>query len=268
MTLKAILSSLDGLSESVAANYTAQDGRFFLQVEPVDGHSLEDDAGLKSSLSKERANVKTLQGTLQDFEGLDAVAARDALGKMSEMATWTPEDKVREQIEAREKTITAKHAAEMEKSASDANGLRSQLEQQLIRNAAIEAITKLNGNVDLLLPHIESQTRMDMVAGKYVAQVVDDSGTPRVSMAPGSVDGMTIDELVNSMRDSESYSPAFAGTGATGSGAAGSTSAGSGGAGTRKLTWDEAHNPSAYRAAKEAAESAGSNLQIGEFKEG
>ena len=192
---------------------------------------------------------------------MDADEARNALSKMSEVANWTPEDKVREQIEAQAKQLTARHSQETEKLTSELDGIKSQLQETLIRNSAIEAITAHKGNVNLLLPHIEAQTRMEFVDGKFVAQVIDENGVPRVSMATGSTDNMSIDELVSSMKSNESYMPAFAGSGATGSGATGS-STGSVQNGTRQMSWQEAHDPQAYRAAKEAANNAGSDLVI------
>ena len=265
MALKAIIDSLDGVPEGVAAHYTEKDGKFILGVDPVDGFALEDISGLKSSLAKERKNVKDLNAKDSAFGDLDPEIAKDAIGMVDEMATWTPDEKVREQILAKEKQLITKHAKEMEGLNASTEMIRTQLEDQLIKVAAVEAITEAGGNVALLLPHIEGQTRMEMVDGKYVAQVIDENGSPRVSMKAGSVDGMTIGELVSNLRDSDSYSPAFAGSGASGSGAAGSSSTGSGASGSYKLTWEEAHDPNAYRAAKEAAKSAGSTVEVQPF---
>jgi hypothetical protein len=263
MALNAILDSLDGLSEDLASAYTEKDGRFYLDVTPVDGFSLEDVAGLKSSLAKERTNARSLS---KQYEGIDAEAARDALSRFEEIANWTPDEKIAEQMAAREKQLHGKHQGEMARIMGESGDMRAQLEQHLVKSVAMQALQSAGGNADLLMPHIMGQTRMELVDGKFVAQVVDDKGVPRVSMKQGSTDNMGIAELVESMRNAESFSPAFAGSGATGSGSAGSASAGRGGSGM-KLSWEDAHDPAKYRAARDAAEKAGRTLQVGEFGE-
>ena len=267
MALNAILNSLDGVDSSIASLYVEKDGIYILDVAPVNGFSLENVVGLKSSLSKERENAKSAANQLKSFDGLDADDARNALTKLGEMNDWTPDDKVKELMEAREKQLFGKHSNEMTAVNGQLTNVTTQLENQLIRNAAIEAITAQKGNVELLLPHIEKQTRMEMNGDKFSAVVVDDNGAPRVSMQTGSVANMSIPELVESMKASDSYSPAFAGSGAAGSGAAGS-STGGGTGGSHSLSWADAKNPDNYRAAKVAAEKAGSNLEINSYEQG
>jgi len=267
LALPAIIDSLDSVHHELAEHYQAgQDGRFYLAVNPSEGRSLEDVSGLKSSLAKERANVRKLTQKVGLYDGLDPDSARDALGKIEDMANWTPNEKAKETMEARERQLANKHKLDMEKVNEDLSAMRSRLENQLIKAAASIAIQGAGGNVELLMPHIERQTRMERVDGDFHAVVIDDTGTPRLSMKPGSVDGMDIEELVSSMRDNETYSPAFSGSGATGSGARSSTP-GRGGTARHNLSWEQAHDPKAYRAAKEAAESAGSDLHIPTFDE-
>lgn len=266
MVLKAILTDLSGLDEATASHYIEKDGQYYLNVEPVNGVALEDVSGLKSSLMKERQNSKDARASLSLFEGVNPDEAKMALSKMDEVANWTPDEKVKEQIEAQARQLQDKHQAQTDKLNNEINTMKGQLQQTLVKTAAMEAITAEGGNVDLLMPIVEQQIRMDSVDGKYIAQVVDENGVPRVSMAQGSVDNMSIAELVSTMKSSERYMPAFAGSGATGSGATGS-STGGGTIGSKSLSWEEAHDPASYRAAKEAAETAGSELNIQSFDE-
>ena len=127
MALKAVLDNLDGLDEGVASLYSEVEGRFVLAVEPVDGFSLENVSGLKSSLMKERQNAKTVTAKLQAFGEMDAEDARNAMEKFGEMSNWTPEDKVREQIAEREKQLVRKHGNEMEKVSGEVSTIRGQL---------------------------------------------------------------------------------------------------------------------------------------------
>ena len=252
MALKALLDNLDGVDESIASLYTEQNGRYVLGVEAVDGYALEDIGGLKSSLAKERKNARDANTQLLKFGDID---------------NWSPDDKVKEQIANREKVLTAKFTKDMEAANGELATVRGQLENQLIHNTAMEALTELGGNAQLLMPHITSQTKLELIDGKYVAQVIDENGVPRVSMKTGSMDSMSVGELVSSMRDSETFAPAFAGSGATGSGTSGS-SVGSNASGKNlNMTWEQAHDVDSYRAMRQQAESAGSQINIQSFDE-
>ena len=265
MALKALLDNLDGVDESIASLYTEQNGRYVLGVEAVDGYALEDIGGLKSSLAKERKNARDANTQLLKFGDIDPDTAIDAIGKLGDIDNWSPDDKVKEQIANREKVLTAKFTKDMEAANGELATVRGQLENQLIHNTAMEALTELGGNAQLLMPHITSQTKLELIDGKYVAQVIDENGVPRVSMKTGSMDSMSVGELVSSMRDSETFAPAFAGSGATGSGTSGS-SVGSNASGKNlNMTWEQAHDVDSYRAMRQQAESAGSQLNIQSF---
>jgi len=263
MALKAILNSLEGLAPELAEHYTEEGGRFVLAVSAAEGYALENVAGLKSSLAKERENVKKMAAASKAYEGLDPAEAREAIAKVGEMADYTPEEKVREIVAAKEKQLAAKHGAELEKVAAEEAAIKSQLENNLVKAAAVEALNAHSGNVELLLPHVMQKARMVKgTEGKYIAEVIDANGTPRVTMAAGSTAPMGIEELVTEMRENAAYAPAFAGSGATGSGAASSTAAGGSTGGRFTISQDEARNPETYRAARAAAEKAGSTLEI------
>lgn len=263
MKLKAVLTSLEDLSDELKALYEEKDGKFYLQVEPVEGWSLEDVQGLKSSLAKERENVGKLEADLKKFEDIDPKKARDALSKVEEMAGWTPEEKVREQIEAREKKLVEKHSRELEERDSKVSTLTTQLEKHLVESAATAALTKHKGNVELLLPHVRSQVRVEAdKEGNFTARVVGPDGTPRLSPKQGSTDQMSIDELVETMREMPTYAAAFEGTGASGSGAGGSTGRSGSQSGPHRISYKDAKEPRKYRAAKERAEKAGATLEV------
>lgn len=222
MALKAMLESLDGIDESLRSHYAEQDGKFVLDVEPVGTVALEDVGGLKSSLGKEREDRRKLERQLEAFKDIDPAKAREALEKVGEMADWTPEDKVREQIAAREKQLLEKHAKEIEARDSSVKHLTAQIEKHLVEAAATSALGKHKGNVELLLPHVKAHTRVEKDAdGNFVARVVGPDGNVRVTMKQGSTDPMGIDEFVGSMRENPTFAPAFEGTGQSGSGASG-----------------------------------------------
>jgi hypothetical protein len=265
MALKAKINAdaHKALDPATQALYTEIEGGFILAVDSVDGWALEDVADLKNALAAERTNVKTVKNKLSMFGDIDPTDAKTALSQLDKINNWKPDEKVQAQIEAREKQLIEKHTKESGTLTTERDDLRKQLEAQLIDNAGMLALTKHKGSVELLLPHIRTSTRIERGDdGKYVARIVDGKGNTRISTKSGSTDPMSIDELVESMRDHETFKPAFAGTGASGTGATGGSNAGSKGA--HVISSQDARNPAMYRAAKEAAAKAGASLSINE----
>lgn len=223
MLAKLNQEAYDALPESInpKAEYKKQDdGTFLADITAVDGHALEDVSGLKSSLSKTLEREKVANKKLKEFEGIDPAKAREAIGKIKEVADWTPEQKVKEQIEAITKQLTEKHAGELGEKETVASTLKTQLEKVLIEASAIKAIIENKGSVDLLLPHVLKFTRMRKSDnGEFISEVVDAEDNVRISMKQGSTSPMPISELVSEMKSNKTFAPAFDGTGASGSGA-------------------------------------------------
>lgn len=226
MALKAIVTSLDGLPDSVATEYAKndEDGRFYLQVDPVDGHALEDVAGLKNTLSgiqKERTEARE---RLKRFDGLDPDKAREDRARVEEMADWTPDDKVKQLMADQNKQVMEKHAAEMEAERAKSAKSREQLGKLLVQGEAHAALSRhkmAKGGAELLMPHIVSQVKLVAnEAGDLIPRVMSADGTERISLKPNSgATPMGIEELVETMKDSDTFALAFAGSGASGSGA-------------------------------------------------
>jgi len=262
MALKALLDNLDGLPADVAKEYTkGDDGKFRLQVTPVGGLALEDVEGLRTALGKERENVRKASESLAAFKDIDPSKARDALAKVGEMANWTPEQKVKEQIEAVKAQIVEAHGKEKATLEKRLAGYQKQLTGALITAAATAAIAGHKGIPELLLPHVERQTRMrESDNGQFVVEVIDKDGNPQVD---GKGNAMSIEQLVEKMKSSEVYARAFDGSGAKGSGATnGGGGSGAKGSGSFKISSTDAKDTSKYRAAREAAEKAGQPLEI------
>lgn len=223
MALAALVSKEDHakLPEGIRGEYAEKDGKFVLQVTAVDGYALEDVSGLKTALGRERDTKASLEKSMKAFEGMDAAAAKAALAKVGEMANWTPEGKVKEQIEALKAQLVEKHLKELGEKDGLLKTRTSQLHEVLVTSAATEAIAKAGGNLKLLLPHVERQIKADEVNGKMVAIVVDENGTTRISPKAGTTSPMTIMELVETMKLSQDYAVAFPGSGASGTGGKG-----------------------------------------------
>lgn len=138
MALKALLNSLEGLTDEIKAHYTKTgDGNFRLDVTPTGGLALE-----------------------------------------------------------------------------DVKGLTAQLATVMIDQAATKAIADRKGSIDLLLPHVRASSRLKTDGdGEFYIEVVDAAGIPQIGNAKG--DPMTIDQFVESMRQSDVFVRAFDGSGAS-----------------------------------------------------
>ena len=225
MALNAVVTDIESVPEEVRSFYKpSEDGtKHILDVQGAEGYELENTSALRSALGKERQSVADLSKRLKTYDGLDPDAARTALSKVEEIASFDPEQKVQEALEQRQKQLLQKHAQEIENVQKERDVLLSELEQNLITSAATKAIANSKGSVDLLLPHVKNQTRMRRLeTGQYIAEVVDSAGTPRIGDAQGNP--MTIPQLIEEMKTSEAFMRAFEPSGATGTGATGTTS--------------------------------------------
>jgi hypothetical protein len=226
MALKALLESLDGLPEAVAAEYTKrEDGKFVLNVEKVaDGDNGELELApvskLKSALEAERTNVRNANAKLAAFKDLDPVKAKEALGKVAEMQTWKPETEVENRIKLLKEELATANKTEKEALQKRISRAEAQLKKTLVTNVAVAAIQKAKGSVTLLLPHVERSIRMreqDSEDQPYLVEVVNEKGD--VAVGDGAGNPMTIDQLVAKFQASDEFAPAFAPSGASGSGA-------------------------------------------------
>jgi hypothetical protein len=218
MALKAILENLDGLSEEIRKEYKQRDdGKYILDVMSVDGLELAEVSKLQSALSKERENNRKANEKLKAYEDLDPAKAREAIKKVEEMATWEPEQKVKEQIEAVKSQMMDAHGKEKAKLQERLDKLSKSLEEAMIISVASQELAKEKGSVRLLMPHIRQQTRLREADGKFVVEVMGSDGNPRLTGSDGHP--MSISELVAEMKTQNDFASAFEGTGATGSGA-------------------------------------------------
>lgn len=226
MALKAILDSLDGLPDAVKAEYKEADGKFVLDVTPVDGYALENTKGLKTALEKERSERRKASERLQLIGDHDPEVIREAISRLDELKTFDPDKKVSEAIKTREAQIVELHKKELGKVSSKAEAYRRHLEKVLIDQAAERAILEAKGNTKLLLPHVKSSIRVREDGDRFFAEVVNENGDARI----GDKDGqpMTISQLVEELRSSPDFASAFSAGDTRGSGSSGSNGSRSG----------------------------------------
>ncbi len=244
MALRAILDSLDGLPADVAQEYAKDEtsGKFRLSVEPVDGFELDNVTGLKNALGAARGEKDTLEAKLREFGDISPSKARDGLAALRKLEKLDPNadvDKiVQTKLDAQLEQIKSKHGEEIGKRDKDLTRLRSIVEQQLIDNAAKNAILEAKGDPLLLLPHVKSSMKLrELEDGSFSVQIVDDKGNPRIKDSQGAL--MGVQDLVAEMRGHSSFARAFEATGKTGAGTAAS-GAGQGGGGKLRSTMSAA----------------------------
>lgn len=243
MALKALLDNLDGLNEAIQAEYTkTDDGKFRLNVEPVGGMALENVEGLKSTLGKVKRERDDFKSKVANFGDLDPDKARDALVKVEELSAIDPEkeaDKLaNKKVEAMKTQLAEKHAAELKTSIDKNDSLTHQLEGVMIDQAATKSIADRKGSIDLLLPHVRSQARLKTRDdGAFFVEVIDDHGNPRIGDSNGNA--MTIDQLVESMSQSDAFARAFDGSGASGGGAASNSGSTANRGGAKTIRFDD-----------------------------
>lgn len=226
MALKAILEKIEDAPESLREHYVAgsadngTEGKFVLRVEPVGGFALEDVAGLKSALGKERSTRERLERDVVKFKDIDPDKARDALTKLEELASIDPAkeaDRIANtKFEAAKAQLLDKHTGEI-KSRDDRIGFLSRtVESLLVDAAATAALAEAKGSVELLLPHVRAHARVKEADGRFTVEIVDADGNARIGDSKGAP--MDIKGLVAEMKASDSFGRAFEASGQSGSG--------------------------------------------------
>lgn len=217
MALKAILDSIDSLPDAIKAEYrpgTADEkleGKFVLAVDAVSGFALENVDGLKSALGSERQTRQQLEGKITAFGDLDPVKVKTDLEKYEALKAIDPKQEAGKlaeaQFESAKAQLIAQHQQELEPLKGETQKLRGEVSKLLVDAAAVTALSNAKGSTDLLLPHVQRHTRVAEKDGKFVVEVIDGSGVPRIGDSQGNP--MTIDQLVSEMKKDSKFARAF-----------------------------------------------------------
>lgn len=196
MPLPATVDALDELPEPVRAYYLeTDDGRWRLDAEGV-----EDVAGLKSALEKERAERKALKAALADRDAQDPQGAGE--GDVPASETTDPEaDPVTDPAS------DAPSDAPLD-APSDSPGAPAReaaIAARLIEAEARSAIRAAHGVPELLLPVVTARLSLDG-DGQVVATGEDGGAT-------------SVERIVEALRADPTYGRAFDASGKGGSGA-------------------------------------------------
>lgn len=218
MALKAKLDKLDGLDDAAKALYKQDGEHFILDVEPTDGFALENVTALKTALQRERDSAEEASKKAKAFDGLDPSKAREALEKVEKMRDWTPDEKVKDLLEARTKELAEKLNGEKSELEAKLNTYRTNYEAVTLDAALKDAASKAKFISPALAPklfrdavklHETEQGLLPVVLGKdgKPAQVVENNGTVRFQ---------TIEEYVAEMAKTDEFAPLVAANSATG----------------------------------------------------
>lgn len=219
MALKAMVKSLDGLNDAQKALYRQEGDHFLLDVEAVDGWELTG-SGLKNALQREREAREAAEKRAEAFKDIDPDKAREALGKVESMKNWTPDEKVKEQIEQRTREVAAAKDQEIGQLKGSLDLYRKGYETLTVEKALTESLEKHR----FLAPKVAVKLFRDSVAlvekdGQISVAVIGTDGKPatRVDAKTGDIKALSIDEYIAEQAKRPEFAELIKGNNASGS---------------------------------------------------
>lgn len=198
------------------------DGTFTLDTDI----EVEDVAGLKSALKKERQTVKDLSKKIKAFGDLTVEELEDLRDKAEAVNDSEEVKKLNKDLQ--------KATKEREAAQTRADKLWKKLEVVTLKADAVTAISDAGGEPDVLLPHVLGRAALTEEDDEFVTVVRDEAGEP---LMKGGKAG-TLADVVAELKAKPKFAGAFSGTGASGSGAR-ATTTGGGAPATGTKTVDE-----------------------------
>jgi hypothetical protein len=218
MALKARVASLDEVAEPHRSEYKpAEGGGFVLDLDGVDDHPSV--RGLKSAHERQKDENARIK---QRWAGLPDDLTTDRVKELLEADKTAKEKNARAagEFDNLKAQLLETHTQEKGVLEGKIKTRDGQIERLVGRNAAAEALAKVGGRVKVMMPHVMGFVTVieDTESGEFHAVVVDDKKKPRYSKkTPG--EPMSIEELVEEMKEDPEYAANFDGAGASGSGA-------------------------------------------------
>ena len=205
IALQEILATLPEGSEELATQITSTfDDLLQSTVTASVATAVETEvAGLKKKNGELLGKNKALKET-QLPNGFDAERYQNLIDAESAREHKSLEDK-QAWDKLREKLIE-KHQDERKQDSTANKMLRGALDKVLVDNLATSAISKAEGNVALLLPHVKSYLTVVEKDGEFVTRVLDSEGTPRID---DKGEAFSVTALVNEMKANDTFAPAF-----------------------------------------------------------
>ncbi len=275
MVFKAALpkADYDKLPEADRGNYKPAEGMqdvYLFALEPVtigeNKFNIANEGKILGALQRERAAREAAEEKIKAVGDLDIPAARDALGKVKQMAGWTPEQKMQEKIDAAVKQVTDQLGKKISGHEKTISEQEQALEDAILfsQAAALCSTKEINGDITLLRPFIREHAKVlkaekDGKTERAIRVIDPATGETKMVVKDGAAKNMELKELLEAARDGvygPSWTIPFGGSGATGPDVRGARARG-GSRAAYMITEEEAKDPVKYQAAKKAAKEAG-----------
>lgn len=217
--LNARVETIEDVPENYRGLYREDEsGGFVPNIKGVGDFELVNTGNLKSALQKERKSRSDLEGQLKSFErfdGLDPDEARTAIEKMKDFDAKNidMDAEVQRKLKAQADQLISEHEKALGSETEKSQRYFGKLQKVLVDNEAIKAINELEGDVELLLPHVRSRVKVIENDGDLMSQVVTPTGEPAVD---GNAQPIGIGALVKEFQTK--FPSAFKGAGSSGTG--------------------------------------------------
>lgn len=220
MALKAVLTTLDGVPETLRGEYKEQDGKFYLDIEGIDDH--HGVGALKRAKDYEKENARKHKEELTRATSELETAQR-------ELEELRKNGVPKNDVERLEQSYKDKYS-KAEKALQDRiAALTGSLERHMLEGEAMKMATNLAAKpdyVEAILPHIRSRLKLEEGEnGEHVLRVLDKDGKPSA---------FNLDDLKKEVLGMKALAPLLAGSKAAGGGANGG--GGNGGGAPIKLS--------------------------------
>lgn len=218
------VDSLDKVPEQFRGLYGEGEGGFVLG-ENYKGVATAVD-GLNKSLKAARRDADEAKrnrpdlsgfsaiGQLLGIEGDDATNPETLRGAIEKVISESKDGKVN--WEKMKRDLEGGFNTKLQAKDGELQSMGKTLQKYLVTTAAVQAIAAHKGVPDLLLPHIQSKTKVIKDGEDYVVRVVDESGDPRGNASGGF---MTVEDLVKELKSSPTFGRAFESEAPAGGGA-------------------------------------------------
>ncbi|MGH2362928.1 MAG: hypothetical protein ACRDGM_20565 [bacterium] len=208
-----IFDKLEDVPENLRSEAVEESGKF-----KVDGEGV---LTKNAQLLSEVKTLRPLKDKVKEFEGINADEARVALEAQKQAAEKKKGSKGAAEDELtpdQVRDLKKKHTEELTLAQTERDQMRQSLEQHLIDGQIIAALAKVEGNHEVLLPHVRKHVKVFRVGEQFVAKVVDlETGNPKLGDSAGKE--MTIEQLVLQFKKDRNFAPNFKSDAARGSGA-------------------------------------------------
>lgn len=200
MKLKRKITKLDEVDEKYRGLYKQEGDAYVLDVDGIEGDTGGEDLGaLKRAKDHEKEQRKAAELRARELEAeLDEL--RDGASRKSG------------DVAALEESWKAKLAKREGELQSQIDALSGNLQTILVDNVAQSLAAEISSAPKVIMPHIRSRLKAELVDGKAVTKVLD---------AEGKASASTLDELKSEFVNNKEFASIIVGSKASGGGASG-----------------------------------------------